>query len=100
MENKTVTRVEVHVMLNEFANASSHVGKRVIVIGAWVSGLSATNALADHFEEVVVLERDELPTGATPRLGPLLWAGSSSFSTGRSAATSWHGEEPKAGAPG
>jgi glycine/D-amino acid oxidase-like deaminating enzyme len=56
-------------MLNEFATASSHIGRRAIVIGAGVSGLSAANALADHFEEVIVLERDELPYGATPRPG-------------------------------
>src|SRR5260370_6230656 len=68
--NKTVTRAEVHVMLNEFATASSHIGRRAIVIGAGVSGLSAADGLANHFEEVVVLERDELPDGATPRPGP------------------------------
>src|SRR5260370_30410380 len=56
-------------MLNEFATASSHIGRRAIVIGAGVSGLSAANALANHFEEVIVLERDELPYGATPRPG-------------------------------
>ena len=53
----------LNVMLNKFATASSHIGRRAIVIGAGVSGLSAANALADHFEEVIVLERDELPYG-------------------------------------
>jgi 2-polyprenyl-6-methoxyphenol hydroxylase-like FAD-dependent oxidoreductase len=56
-------------VLNGFATTSSHIGKRAIVIGAGVSGLSAAQALADHFEEVIVLERDELPSGATPRPG-------------------------------
>jgi hypothetical protein len=56
-------------MLNEFATASSQIGRRAIVIDAGVSGLSAGNALADYFEEVIVLERDELPYGATPRPG-------------------------------
>jgi 2-polyprenyl-6-methoxyphenol hydroxylase-like FAD-dependent oxidoreductase len=56
-------------MLNGVATASSHIGKRAIVIGAGVSGLSAARALAGHFQEVIVLERDELPSGATPRPG-------------------------------
>jgi 2-polyprenyl-6-methoxyphenol hydroxylase-like FAD-dependent oxidoreductase len=56
-------------MINGLATTSSHLGKRAIVIGAGISGLSAARALADHFEEVIVLERDELPSGATPRPG-------------------------------
>jgi 2-polyprenyl-6-methoxyphenol hydroxylase-like FAD-dependent oxidoreductase len=43
--------------------------KRAVVIGAGISGLAAAQALADHFEQVVVLERDELPFRATPRPG-------------------------------
>jgi 2-polyprenyl-6-methoxyphenol hydroxylase-like FAD-dependent oxidoreductase len=35
-------------------------GKHAIVIGAGIAGLSAAAALADHFERVTVLERDEL----------------------------------------
>jgi 2-polyprenyl-6-methoxyphenol hydroxylase-like FAD-dependent oxidoreductase len=34
-----------------------------------VSGLSAAQALAGHFEEVIVLERDELPASAASRPG-------------------------------
>jgi 2-polyprenyl-6-methoxyphenol hydroxylase-like FAD-dependent oxidoreductase len=56
-------------MHNGYHTASSHLGKRAIVIGAGVSGLSAAQALANHFEEVIVLERDELSSGATPRPG-------------------------------
>jgi glycine/D-amino acid oxidase-like deaminating enzyme len=56
-------------MLNGFATVRSPLGKRAIVIGAGVSGLSAARALADYFEEVIALERDELPSGATPRPG-------------------------------
>jgi 2-polyprenyl-6-methoxyphenol hydroxylase-like FAD-dependent oxidoreductase len=48
---------------------STHVGKRAVVIGAGVSGLSAAQTLAGHFEEVIVLERDELTSGAAPRPG-------------------------------
>jgi hypothetical protein len=56
-------------MLNETSDVRSHVGKRAIVIGAGVSGLAAARAVADHFEEVVVLERDELRSEATTRPG-------------------------------
>ena len=48
---------------------STELGKRAVVIGAGVSGLSAAQALASHFEQVIVLERDELPSGTTPRPG-------------------------------
>ena len=56
-------------MHNESSDVRSYIGKRAIVIGAGVSGLAAARAVADHFEEVVVLERDELPSGATTRPG-------------------------------
>jgi 2-polyprenyl-6-methoxyphenol hydroxylase-like FAD-dependent oxidoreductase len=56
-------------MCTGVAGTSSHIGKRAIVIGAGISGLAAARALADHFEEVVAFERDEFPSGATPRPG-------------------------------
>src|SRR5215813_4496562 len=56
-------------MYNGYPVRHSHVGKRAVVIGAGVSGLPAAQALANHFEEVIVLERDELPYGAAPRPG-------------------------------
>jgi 2-polyprenyl-6-methoxyphenol hydroxylase-like FAD-dependent oxidoreductase len=40
---------------------------RAIVIGAGVGGLLAARALADHFTEVVVLDRDALPNAPQPR---------------------------------
>jgi 2-polyprenyl-6-methoxyphenol hydroxylase-like FAD-dependent oxidoreductase len=43
-------------------------GKQAVVIGAGIGGLAAAQALADHFECVVVLERDEFE-GAMPRPG-------------------------------
>lgn len=39
------------------------IGERAIVIGASVGGLLAARVLAEAFGEVVVCERDELPTG-------------------------------------
>src|SRR5215468_4536226 len=56
-------------MYNGYPTRHSHVGKRAVVIGAGVSGLSAAQALTGHFEEVIVLDRDELPSGAGPRPG-------------------------------
>ena len=56
-------------MHNESSDVRSYIGKRAIVIGAGVSGLATAGAVADHFEEVLVLERDELPSGATTRPG-------------------------------
>jgi 2-polyprenyl-6-methoxyphenol hydroxylase-like FAD-dependent oxidoreductase len=40
-----------------------------VVLGGSVAGLCAAGALADHFDEVVVLERDVLPADAEHRRG-------------------------------
>lgn len=42
---------------------------RAIVMGASIAGLWTARALADHFEEVFVLERDHLPDGPEYRSG-------------------------------
>jgi phytoene dehydrogenase-like protein len=44
-------------------------GKQAVVIGAGMGGLAAAGALADHFEQVVVLERDTLPSEPAHRAG-------------------------------
>jgi 2-polyprenyl-6-methoxyphenol hydroxylase-like FAD-dependent oxidoreductase len=49
--------------------ASTLIGKQAVVIGAGMSGLTAAGALAEHFDQVVVLERDSLPSDATYRAG-------------------------------
>ncbi|WP_051334743.1 FAD-dependent monooxygenase [Bradyrhizobium sp. Ai1a-2] len=49
--------------------AGKTIGKQAVVIGAGMSGLAAAGALADHFERVIVLERDRLPSQAVPRTG-------------------------------
>jgi 2-polyprenyl-6-methoxyphenol hydroxylase-like FAD-dependent oxidoreductase len=49
--------------------ASALIGKRAVVIGAGMAGLTAAGALGDHFDRVVVLERDILPSEPTYRAG-------------------------------
>src|SRR5687768_12432000 len=44
-------------------------GKTAVVLGGSVAGLCAAGALAPHFDEVLVLERDELPADAEHRRG-------------------------------
>src|SRR5215467_8650814 len=53
----------------EVAMASIQVGKQAVVIGAGMGGLAAAGALTDHFEQVVVLERDTLPSEPAHRAG-------------------------------
>jgi 2-polyprenyl-6-methoxyphenol hydroxylase-like FAD-dependent oxidoreductase len=48
---------------------SSLLGTRAIVVGAGMGGLTAARALADHFERVLVLERDALPGHPADRVG-------------------------------
>jgi 2-polyprenyl-6-methoxyphenol hydroxylase-like FAD-dependent oxidoreductase len=48
---------------------STLIGKQAVVIGAGMGGLTAAGALADHFDKVVVLERDILPSEAGHRAG-------------------------------
>jgi 2-polyprenyl-6-methoxyphenol hydroxylase-like FAD-dependent oxidoreductase len=44
-------------------------GKQAAVIGGSMAGLLAARVLSDHFEQVVVIERDHLPEGAEHRNG-------------------------------
>jgi 2-polyprenyl-6-methoxyphenol hydroxylase-like FAD-dependent oxidoreductase len=44
-------------------------GKKVVVIGASMAGLLAARALADHFEQVILLERDTFPAPGANRKG-------------------------------
>jgi 2-polyprenyl-6-methoxyphenol hydroxylase-like FAD-dependent oxidoreductase len=48
---------------------SSFIGQHAVVIGAGMGGLTAARALADHFERVLVLERDVLPADPVDRHG-------------------------------
>jgi len=49
--------------------ASNRIVKQAVVIGAGMSGLTAAGALAERFDQVVVLERDTLPSEPTYRAG-------------------------------
>lgn len=49
--------------------ADPHTGRRALVIGAGIGGLTAVRALSDRFETVIVLDRDELAATAGPRAG-------------------------------
>jgi 2-polyprenyl-6-methoxyphenol hydroxylase-like FAD-dependent oxidoreductase len=48
---------------------SNFIGQQAVVIGAGIGGLTAARALADHFERVLVLERDVLPADPLDRNG-------------------------------
>jgi 2-polyprenyl-6-methoxyphenol hydroxylase-like FAD-dependent oxidoreductase len=56
-------------MKRETAFESYNLGERAIVVGGGLGGLSAARALSGHFRQVVILDRDDLPDGATPRPG-------------------------------
>jgi len=47
----------------------AHIGKQAVVIGASMGGLLAARALADHYDEVAIIERDALPEDDEPRKG-------------------------------
>ena len=56
-------------MRRERTSKNYYLGDRAIVVGSGLGGLSAARAVSDHFRQVVILDRDELPDGATPRPG-------------------------------
>jgi 2-polyprenyl-6-methoxyphenol hydroxylase-like FAD-dependent oxidoreductase len=56
-------------MNREVTSKNFYLGKRAIVVGAGLSGLSAARVLSDYFDQVIILDRDELPDDATPRPG-------------------------------
>ena len=50
-------------------NIQPRADDRAVVIGASIAGLLAARVLSEHFNDVVLLERDELPRTAAPRKG-------------------------------
>jgi flavin-dependent dehydrogenase len=51
-------------MRREATFKNSFLGRRAVVVGAGLGGLSAARVLADYFDEVIILDRDELPDDA------------------------------------
>ncbi len=52
-----------------YPDMNSPIGKQAVVIGAGIAGLSAARVLADFFQRVIVLERDDLPVQDRVRPG-------------------------------
>jgi len=48
---------------------STLIGRQAVVVGAGMAGLAAARALADYFDHVVLLERDDLPMDSSHRAG-------------------------------
>ena len=48
---------------------SGFLGRRAVIVGAGIGGLSMVGALAKYFEQVEVFERDQLTAAAAPRSG-------------------------------
>jgi hypothetical protein len=51
------------------AGMSGKLGRRAVVVGAGIGGLSAAGVLAKYFDQVDVLERDQTPLSAETRSG-------------------------------
>ena len=48
---------------------SNKLGRQAVVIGAGMAGMPAARVLAEHFDQVIVIESDTLPAEASPRPG-------------------------------
>lgn len=51
------------------ASKTSQTNKTAVVMGASIAGLVSARVLADHFDQVLILERDQLPDGPEYRPG-------------------------------
>src|SRR2546421_7118083 len=56
-------------MSNKQISRSGFGGQHAVVIGASMAGLLASRVLSDHFEQVTVIERDQLPQEVQVRKG-------------------------------
>ena len=56
-------------MQREITFKNHFLGRRAIIVGAGIGGLAVSRVLADYFNEVVILDRDELPDDVTSRAG-------------------------------
>jgi 2-polyprenyl-6-methoxyphenol hydroxylase-like FAD-dependent oxidoreductase len=50
-------------------NETPIVGRQAVVIGASIAGLVTARVLVNHFDRVLLIERDRFPTGDEPRKG-------------------------------
>jgi glycine/D-amino acid oxidase-like deaminating enzyme len=51
------------------AGMSGELGRRAVVVGAGIGGLSAAGVLARYFDQIDVLERDQTPLSVESRSG-------------------------------
>jgi 2-polyprenyl-6-methoxyphenol hydroxylase-like FAD-dependent oxidoreductase len=58
-----------HRQVEELGSMSNLLGRRAVVVGAGIGGLSAAGVLAGYFEQVEILERDTLTASAGSRSG-------------------------------
>jgi 2-polyprenyl-6-methoxyphenol hydroxylase-like FAD-dependent oxidoreductase len=58
-----------HSLTEREQTMSDVLGRQALVIGAGISGLAAAGALANHFEQVIVLERDRIADDPAHRAG-------------------------------
>jgi 2-polyprenyl-6-methoxyphenol hydroxylase-like FAD-dependent oxidoreductase len=65
----TELSLKTKYMKREVTAKNSHLGQRAIVVGAGLGGLSAARVLSNYFDEVMIVERDELRNDANPRPG-------------------------------
>jgi 2-polyprenyl-6-methoxyphenol hydroxylase-like FAD-dependent oxidoreductase len=56
-------------MKSKTSDHHSYLGQRAIVVGAGLAGLSAARVLSDYFDQVMILDRDELADDLLPRPG-------------------------------
>src|ERR1700754_940804 len=70
MSDHAVQLVTFAISSGQEASPARHsVMTKAYVIGASLAGLLAASALTGHFDQVVIMERDELPDRATSRRG-------------------------------
>lgn len=55
--------------LNERVGGSVEGARRAVVIGGSIGGMMAARVLADHYDEVILVERDHIPPGVEHRPG-------------------------------
>src|SRR5690348_7985913 len=56
-------------MVRQTTQPSPIVGRHALVIGGGMAGLLASRVLADHFDQVTIIERDRFPQEPTFRKG-------------------------------